>query len=119
MHLLRGLRVTGRQLGFISLLASAATYSGVESDGSMATQKEWGLQKGDGAAHPSTSSLHVRAWKLGAWPLRPLSTLSAMHYLFTFGTQLPSDRGSQPVRSSFDGTAPSGPRRRRGNDELK
>ena len=101
----------GRLLGLISFVATAAKAYGTEFDGSVAKRDSWGLHQGadhtrileafqDSKKFPS--SLHLSAYKIGAWHVRLNGALSNMslgwitHFLFR------SLRNIAPFRSLTD-----------------
>ena len=95
----------GRQLGLIRFLAAAARHNGAVFSSNGVSHRAWGLDPNsklegilrdikDLAQFPC--SLHLTAWKLGAWPVLMTgaqTTLSlgwVIRYLFDFARALPN-----------------------------
>ena len=87
----------GRLLGLVSFVATAAEAYGATFDGSSAKRDRWGLRRGAGQfrileafrdLRVFPSSLHLLAYKIGAWRVRLNGTLTNMslgwitHFLF-------------------------------------
>ena len=94
----------GRQLGLVRFLAAAARRNGAVFSPNGVSHRAWGLGPAakledivraikDLARFPS--SLHLAAWKLGAWPVLMTGTQTTMslgwiiRYLFDFARALP------------------------------
>ena len=94
----------GRQLGLVRFLAAAARRNGAVFSSNGASHRAWGLDPNskledivraikDLAQFPS--SLHLTAWKLGAWPVLMTGTQTTIslgwviRYLFDFARALP------------------------------
>ena len=94
----------GRQLGLVKFLASAAKHNGASISRYGVEHRAWGLTP---SSEPQElirasedlkhfpSSLHLTAWKLGAWPVHMTGTQTTMslgwiiRYLFDFALALP------------------------------
>ena len=112
----------GRQLGPISFSASTRNCGKADFDGLSVAPKVRGLQRRTSRprrnrAFPGVSgfppSLHLLAWKQGAWPSRmpgmqaDVRLAWLMNYLFSFAVQLPLERLPPRPSSSHKSSAPS------------
>ena len=95
----------GKQLGLISFWATAARHNGAIFAQNGVSHKAWGLDptskledlvRAVKDVNQFPSSLHLTAWKLGAWPVLLTGTQTTMslgwmsRYLFDFQRALPS-----------------------------
>ena len=114
----------GRQLGLVKFLATAAKHNGASISQKGVEHRAWGLDPSSETAElfraskdltHFTSSLHLTAWKLGAWPVHMTGTQTTMslgwiiRYLFDFALALPrnSEYFSRPITSSSDSDEPA------------
>ena len=94
----------GRQLGLVKFLATAAKHNGATISQKGVEHRAWGLGPSSEPADllraikdlsSFSSSLHLTAWKLGAWPVHMTGTQTTMslgwiiRYLFDFALALP------------------------------
>ena len=108
----------GRQLGLVKFLATAAKHNGASLSQKGVAHRAWGLDPSsepadliratkDLASFPS--SLHLTAWKLGAWPVHMNGTQTTMslgwiiRYLFDFALALP--KSSEYLRGAGLGSS--------------
>ena len=119
----------GRQLGLVRFLASAAKQNGSIYSPSGVSHRAWGLDPQASPEHISRaiedlnnfpSSLHLAAWKIGAWPALLTGTQTAMslgwamRYLYDFARAMP-DRCDfhHAVESSSSGEEHEDPKKRK------
>ena len=97
-------RWKGRQLGLVRFLANAAKHNGATYSRNGVSRRAWGLDPQaslDNILRPIKdlsefpSSLHLTAWKIGAWPVLMTGTQTAMsfgrilRYLFDSARAMP------------------------------
>ena len=101
----------GRLLGLVSFVATAAEAYGATFDGSPVKHDSWGLYRGAGQTRISEafrdlrifpSSLHLLAYKIGAWRVRLNGTLTNMSLGRTMRFLFQSMRQLTPFRSLSD-----------------
>ena len=105
----------GRLVGGIRFLSSAAAFNGTTFDGALVRQEGWGLVMESDIARmwqayrdmaDFPSSLHLLAWRIGAWPMKLTGTLTemplgwAINYLLGVVAKIPPQLQNDPQQEA-------------------